>query len=347
MMNKIAIFSDLHLGIKQDDERWHNIALTWCDSFVSELKSRNIKEIIFLGDFFHTRNTISVNTLHVANLFLEKLKDFRLHMILGNHDLYFHNESTVSGVNLFKNKNNIIVYDKLTKTRLGNKEVVFCGWGYDALSENANILFTHAEINVFKFNAELGACNTGYKASELLNNYDLVYSGHFHLRQSKIWPKGRIIYPGNPYSMDHSDFYGSIKGFDVLNLDTMEIEVVENKISPQFLRLSLSDICSDYYVIPELANQIRGNIFKLIVDKNITHKDLNILANLIDSASPFEFSYEWAVGADSTAKENISSLEYFDFVDLIKEYIKLLDIENKDKVEEYILTLYNKVKAVN
>ena len=89
-----------------------------------------------MGDFFHTRNTISVNTLHIANLFLEKLKDFTLHMILGNHDLYFHNESTVSGVNLFKNKNNIIVYDKLTKTTLGNKEVVFCGWGYDALSES-------------------------------------------------------------------------------------------------------------------------------------------------------------------------------------------------------------------
>lgn len=345
-MNKVAIFSDLHLGIKQDDERWHKIALEWCDSFVSELKKREISEIIFLGDFFHTRNTISVNTLHIANLFLEKLKDFKLHMILGNHDLYFHNESTISGVNLFKNKNNIVVYDKLTKTQLGNKNVVFAGWGYDALKYSADILFTHAEINVFKFNAELGACNTGYKSSDLLNHYDLVYSGHFHLRQSKKWGNKQIIYPGNPYSMDHSDFYGSVKGFDILNLDTLEVEIVENTVSPQFLRLSLSDMCSDYYIIPELVSQIRGNIFKLIVDKNITHKDLNILNNLINASNPFEFSYEWAVGIDSSTKETFNTLEYFDFVDLIKEYIKLLEIENKETVEEYILKLYNKVKAV-
>lgn len=347
MMNKIAIFSDLHLGIKQDDERWHKIALSWCDSFVSELKERGIKEIVFLGDFFHTRNTISVNTLHIANLFLEKLKDFKLHMILGNHDLYFHNDSTISGVNLFKNKNNIIVYDKLTKTILGNKEVVFCGWGYDALSERADVLFTHAEINVFKFNAEVGACNTGYKSSELLTRYNLVYSGHFHLRQNKSWGNKRIIYPGNPYSMDHSDFFGSIKGFDILDLNTLEVETVENKVSPQFLRLSLSDICSDYYIIPELVSQISGNIFKLIVDKNITHKDLNILTNLINGAHPFDFSYEWVVGAESSPNEAAGNLEYFDFVDLIKEYIKLLGIDNKDKVEEYILNLYNKTKAVN
>lgn len=346
MTNKVAIFSDLHLGLKQDDERWHQIALEWCDDFVKELESRNIKEIIFLGDFFHTRNTISVSTLHVANIFLQKLKDFKLHIILGNHDLYFHNESTVSGVNLFKNKNNIIVYDTPSVLKMGQRDAVFCGWGYDALKYKADILFTHSEINVFKFNAELGACNSGYRASDLMNNYKLVYSGHFHLRQTKEWPgRGRIIYPGNPYPMDHSDFYGSIKGFDILDLDTLEVEVVENNKSPQFLRLSLSDMCSEYYSVPELVEQIHGNIFKLIVDKNITHKDLNILSGLINAAGPFEFSYEWAIGNEIQAKSKCTQLEYFDFVDLIKEYIKLLDIENKDKIESYILSLYNKIKG--
>jgi hypothetical protein len=346
-MNKIAIFSDLHLGLKQDDERWHRIALCWCDSFVDELKRNGIEEIVFLGDFFHTRNSISVNTLHVANIFLEKLKDFKIHMILGNHDLYFHNESTVSGVNLFKNKNNIIVYDRPVKTKLGSKDAVFCGWGYDALEYNADILFTHAEINVFKFNADLGACNSGYKASDLLNHYNLVYSGHFHLRQNKSWENKHIIYPGNPYPMDHSDYYGSIKGFDILDLDTLESIVVENIVSPQFLRLSLSDICSDYYTIPEIISQIRGNIFKLIVDKNITHKDLNILTNLINGVNPFEFSYEWAIGTEANEEGVSTNLEYLDFGDLIRDYIKLLDLDNKNKIEEYILNLYKKVKDVN
>ena len=76
MTNKVAIFSDLHLGIKQDSVVWHNIALKWCDWFVSELKKREISDIVFLGDFFHTRNTISANTLHIASEVLNKMNDF-------------------------------------------------------------------------------------------------------------------------------------------------------------------------------------------------------------------------------------------------------------------------------
>ena len=93
-MSKVAIFSDFHLGIKQDSAIWHEIALTWCDWFVSEVKKNGVDTVVFLGDFFHTRNNISANTLHVASKILDKLKDFKVHMILGNHDLYYANEPT-------------------------------------------------------------------------------------------------------------------------------------------------------------------------------------------------------------------------------------------------------------
>ena len=76
-MSKVAIFSDFHLGIKQDSAIWHEIALTWCDWFVSEVKKNDIDTVVFLGDFFHTRNSISANTLHVASKILDKLKDFK------------------------------------------------------------------------------------------------------------------------------------------------------------------------------------------------------------------------------------------------------------------------------
>lgn len=78
---KAALFSDLHLGIKQDSPQWYDIAFQWCDWFKSKLEERNIKDIIFLGDFFHNRNTISVNTLNTAHLFLKKLRNFNIHII--------------------------------------------------------------------------------------------------------------------------------------------------------------------------------------------------------------------------------------------------------------------------
>ena len=49
---RFAIFSDLHLGIKQNDEGWHQIAFDWCDWFIDSLKKNNIQEIVFLRRFF-------------------------------------------------------------------------------------------------------------------------------------------------------------------------------------------------------------------------------------------------------------------------------------------------------
>lgn len=97
---KFAVFGDLHLGIKQDSTAWHEVALEWGERFIAELQSRNIKTAVFLGDFFHNRITVSVNTLYVASQFLDMFHEagIDLHMIIGNHDQYYLNDPEVSGV---------------------------------------------------------------------------------------------------------------------------------------------------------------------------------------------------------------------------------------------------------
>ena len=60
MSNKIAIFSDLHLGVHQNADFWLGVSMKWADWYINELKSHNIKEIVFCGDFFHARDEISV-----------------------------------------------------------------------------------------------------------------------------------------------------------------------------------------------------------------------------------------------------------------------------------------------
>ena len=165
---KFAIFTDLHLGIKQDDSSWHEVALQWCDSMVNTLREKNVKDIIFLGDFFHNRNTICVDTLNVTSKFLKKLSDFNLHMILGNHDLYYKKEYTTSAVNIFDGFPNIKIYQTPEYMTVGNKKLLFCGWGYNPMDYRADVLFTHAEISTFKFKSE------SFK-------YDLIISAEFSL----------------------------------------------------------------------------------------------------------------------------------------------------------------------
>lgn len=190
MTMKVAVFGDLHMGIKQDSVDWHNTAYAFADFMASDLRARGIRDVVFLGDFFHNRNTISVNTLNAANEFLKRFADFNLHMVLGNHDLYYSNDYVVSGVNLFDNFDNIRVYSRPTVVPFGSKNFVMCGWGYDPLEYSGDVLCTHLEIAMFKFNDKVAENTDGVKCSDLLRRYKLVYSGHFHLRQSKAYDSG-------------------------------------------------------------------------------------------------------------------------------------------------------------
>lgn len=60
----IAIFSDLHLGIKGDNQHWHSVAVEFIQDMVKTLKEKNIKDVFFLGDWFHNRNSVDVYTLN-------------------------------------------------------------------------------------------------------------------------------------------------------------------------------------------------------------------------------------------------------------------------------------------
>ena len=45
---KLAVFTDLHLGIKSDDHKWHKVALEWADSMIDKLSKEGIEGAISL-----------------------------------------------------------------------------------------------------------------------------------------------------------------------------------------------------------------------------------------------------------------------------------------------------------
>jgi metallophosphoesterase superfamily enzyme len=76
--SKVALFSDLHLGLYGNSTEWHEIALNWSDWIITDLKKKKISDIFFLGDFFHNRSEISVQTIHVASELIAKFKNFNM-----------------------------------------------------------------------------------------------------------------------------------------------------------------------------------------------------------------------------------------------------------------------------
>ena len=43
---RVAIFSDLHLGVHSNSSEWHNYAVEWAHWFKEECKRKNIKDLI-------------------------------------------------------------------------------------------------------------------------------------------------------------------------------------------------------------------------------------------------------------------------------------------------------------
>ena len=228
---QICCISDIHVGVHQNSSMWHKITLDWALWLKKELHAKDIKDIMISGDFFHYRDEISVNTIHVASMVLDIWKDFNVVMLVGNHDAYYKERSDVNSLSLFKGRQNITVYDTIVEETYNDVKMVFAPWGteVDQIPEN-DILFGHFEINSFKMNG-FKVCDGGVRASDLLSRTKLVITGHFHLRDERCYDAGTVIYTGNPFQMDFGD-RGSTKGYYLLDLNSQEYVFHHNNISP-------------------------------------------------------------------------------------------------------------------
>lgn len=333
MDNTYAIFSDLHLGIHQNSPTWHKIAHDWADWFISELKSKKINKILFLGDYFHNRSDISVNTLHSASDLTNKFKDFEIKMLVGNHCSFYKDKADVHSLSIFKGYPNIEIVDKPKMFHFGDKDVFFAPWGVELKDiPQCDVLMGHFEIETFKFNPHR-FCEKGLSPSELCKKANLIFSGHFHLRSEREYKDSKIIYVGNPFEMYFDDTEVS-KGYYVLNLDTLEHTFNENTVSPKHKCIKLSEYDSS-------KQEVKNNIVRIVVDKNLENDELEKYTSNIQSMSPINLTF------DHTVKFNpiVEDQEEFDLsgVDMekaITEFVDMLDIDNKQDVVNYTVKLY-------
>lgn len=336
MQNLYAIYSDFHLGIHKNSPLWHQIALDWVDWFTSELDKKGIKKIIFLGDFFHNRNDISVNTLHVASIIGEKFKDFDVLMLVGNHCSFYKDKADIHSLSFFKGHSNVKVIDKPQTLHIGDKDVFFAPWG-TMLKDipNSDVLMGHFEIESFKFSPHK-VCEKGISPSALCKKAPLIFSGHFHLRSERDYKKSKIIYVGNPFEM-YFDDTEETKGYYLINFDNLEYSFHENYFSPRHKKIKLSELKD--------SKDIEKNIVKIIVDGNLTDSELENRINDIRSANPLSFSLD-TVTTFNPVIENLDEeydLSGIDIEQAISEFVNSLDMDNKEDVIKQSIEYYRKL----
>jgi DNA repair exonuclease SbcCD nuclease subunit len=344
---RVAIFSDLHLGVHQDSIVWHETALQWCDWFIEDIKSKNITDILFLGDFFHYRSDISVSTLHIASQILKKLEPFNKVFVVGNHDSYYKDRSDVNSLSILNGRKNLTVIDATTVTTLFGKSVAFLPWHADITDlKKVDIMFGHLEIESFKMNS-YKTCDHGTKSADLLSKAKLVMTGHFHLRDEREYKNGKIVYVGNPFEMDFGDT-GSTKGYYILDFSTLEYEFYENKISPKHKKISLTELTKQKNLSGADVNKIiNNNIIKLVIDSNTAKSDnIDALIKKMNTFNPFSFSVDYSLYNNSISVDDQGyEATGVDMQKTIEEFVNVLDIENKTDIITYCLDLYK--RAVN
>lgn len=334
--SKVAIFSDLHLGLYGNSPEWHSVALKWADWMVQELTKKKIKDVFFLGDFFHNRSEISVQTVHVASEIIQKFKDFNLLMIVGNHDAYYKNRSDVHSLGLLKGHDNITVVDQTMEIEAFDKTLAFVPWNAEFPSKSYDYVFGHFEIISFKMN-NFKVCDHGFNVEDILKSTNTVFSGHFHHRNSKKYNEGMIHYVGNTFSMDFSDV-GNSKGYHILNIETGDLEFFENKVSPQFKKVLLSEIGT------MKEADVQGNIIKLIVDKELEDDKLEKFKAYLNKFSPHQLNVEYNVVSKS--KGEVEEIDSINLEEIFEEFIEQLklDEDKQERVKLLIENLYETYK---
>lgn len=347
MNDRVAIFSDLHMGVHCNSSLWHNTSKQWAKWFANELKLQNISDVIFCGDFFHDRDFVSVDTIHAACEVLQELSEFNLHMFPGNHDCFYKQHASVNSLSILQGWKNINIYHKPQSiTTAGGYKFMLCPWGTVLEDiEQSDAVFGHFEIQTFKMNT-FKLCDHGLSIRKLLDKSPLVFSGHFHFHEERLFEIGKIIYVGNPFQMDMNDS-GNTKGYYIFDANNKSIDFYENKISPLLYKYKLSQIknsVADADDINNICNNICNNIIQFIVDEQLPEQELEELKAKIKLCSPLEIEFIEDISMSINNQRSTMNSDGIDIEQALIEFIDLMQYPHKNKLQEYALNIFRKYK---
>ncbi len=338
---KYAILGDCHMGARNGSNRFSaHFNKFFTDLFYPYLAKHGIKEIIQLGDLFDNRTNLSYKAFHACKqTWFQPLEDLdiKMHVLLGNHDIVHKNTLKINSPELLLGEyRNVIIHNKPTVVGDGLFDLVpwICDENKDEIQEflmrkdHSKYCAGHFEIAGFAMYRGAEAHHEGMSHG-LFDNYDRVFSGHYHHRSEK----GNILYTGIPYEITWSDF-ADPKGFHIVDTEKNTVEFIENPFTI-FRRVVYNNGWSGD------VKDLEAKIVKLVVQEK---KDLFLYDRFVDSIK-LAGAHDLAIIENfdelrgSDVEENVD-LE--DSASIIDSYIDGLETNlDKKKIKSYMRSLYN------
>lgn len=218
LFKKAIVFTDIHFGLKSNSIKHNQDCEHFIDWVIQHGLANDCETCLFLGDWHHHRASINLQTLNYSLRSLEKLNAAfeNIFFIPGNHDLYYRDKRDVHGVEFAKHLPNVTIVNDWFKR--GDVSIVpwLVGEEYKQLPRiKAKYMFGHFELPHFKLNSLIEMPDHGTIQTEQLGGVEKVFSGHFHLRQTR----GNITYIGNAFPHNFSDAGDDKRGCMILEWD--------------------------------------------------------------------------------------------------------------------------------
>ena len=325
---KVAIITDTHYGARKGSKLFHDyFELFYKNVFFPTLEEQGITTIIHMGDAFDSRKSIDYQSLEWAKrVVFEPLKNYKVHMIVGNHDSYYKNtNNTNSPQLLLKDYPNIQTYSSPSEIKVGNLDILLLPWicmenEEQSLkmikSTKAKVAMGHLELQGFRVNRQI-VMDHGLEA-DIFKNFSRVFSGHYHTRSNN----GNIFYLGNPYEIYWNDV-NDTRGFTIFDTETLEHTPIDNPYK-MFHNIYYEDTNYQTFNTSEYENKI----VRVIVRKKTDTKKFEKFVDKLYSSNIAELKV--VENFNIQQSEDFEAFESEDTISILNRYIEEAEI-NLDK----------------
>jgi len=335
----VALINDTHWSARKSSRLFHDyFEQFYKNIFFPTLEKYGIKTVIHMGDAFDNRKSIDLWGLEwTRRVVLEPLSDYQVHLITGNHDVYFRNTNYINSPQLLlKDYPNIKTYSSPTEIKIENLDILLLPWICSDNEEKslkmiknakAKVVMGHLELQGFRVNRQIVA-DHGLEA-DIFKNFKKVFSGHYHTRSDN----GTVFYTGNPYEIYWNDVEDT-RGFTIFDTETLEHKSINNPYR-MFYNIYYDDI--DYKTFD--TKEYENKIVKVIVRKKTDIKKFEKFVDKLYSSNIAELKI--IENFNIQDPQDFEAFENEDTISILNRYIEEAEIDlDKSMVQKIMHEIY-------
>ena len=279
------------------------------------------------------------NTFHrVRENYFERLKDYEVHMLLGNHCTYYKNTNRINSPELLlENYQNIRVYSEPKEILMGKKVFLMLPWINKENQEDVFRRLETSEADICCGHLEL----TGFEVTpgmkmdhgmdpQLFHRFKRVWSGHYHHKSKK----GNVQYLGNPYQIYWND-YKDRRGFHIYDTESDKLKFVANPYEI-FDKIFYDDTSVDYN--KQDVSDYKDKFIKIVVNEKRDYQMFETLVDRLYNVGVHDVKVVETLVEEDTADIEVSTK---DTLTLLNEYIDDVEMSvDKSDLKGLMRSLY-------